>query len=133
MDGHVKILGALQIALGCLGALIGLGFLMFFGGLAGVVGITAARQDPDAMVAIPILAAIGGFICVVLLVLSLPSIVAGVGLLKFRPWARILTIVLCAIGLLNVPIGTAIGVYGLWVLLSRDTEPLFRAYPRRVA
>jgi hypothetical protein len=53
-----------------------------------------------------------------------------VGLLKFQPWARVLTIVLCAINLLNVPFGTALGIYGLWVLLNSETEQLFAA--RRV-
>ena len=54
-----------------------------------------------------------------------PGFVAGVGLLGFKPWARVLTIILSAIELLNVPFGTALGVYGLWILLSRETEPLF--------
>jgi hypothetical protein len=27
--------------------------------------------------------------------------------------------------LLSIPIGTALGVYGLWVLLNKETEPLF--------
>ena len=55
-----------------------------------------------------------------MLVLSLPGIIAGVGLLKFRPWARIVTIVLSALNLMNIPFGTILGVYGLWVMLSDD-------------
>ena len=58
-------------------------------------------------------------------VLSLPGIIAGIGLLKLQPWARILAIVISALNLLNVPIGTALGVYGLWVLLQAETERLF--------
>jgi hypothetical protein len=30
------------------------------------------------------------------------------------------------ISLLNFPIGTAIGVYGLWVLLTRNGEVVYR-------
>ena len=131
MDTHVRVLAVLHIVLGSLGALIGLGFLVVFGGLAGFVGLSAAPHNQDALVAVPILGLIGGALCILLLILSLPSIIAGIGLLKFRPWARILTIVLCALELLNVPIGTAIGVYGLWVLLSSETEPLFRSQPAR--
>jgi hypothetical protein len=133
VDSHVRIVGVLHIVLGCLGALVGLGILLLFGGLAGIVGIKAVPEDPDAIIAVPILATIGAVIAVAALVLSLPSILAGAGLLKYRPWARILTIVLSALHLLNVPFGTAVGVYSLWVLLSRETEPLFQAYPRRVA
>jgi uncharacterized membrane protein (DUF2068 family) len=42
----------------------------------------------------------------------------GWGLLKTRPWARGLAIVLGAISLLHFPLGTALGIYTLWVLLS---------------
>jgi hypothetical protein len=28
--------------------------------------------------------------------------------------------------LFSIPFGTALGIYGLWVLLRRETEPLFR-------
>ena len=62
-------------------------------------------------------------------VLSLPGIIAGIGLLKLQPWARILAIVISALDLLNVPIGTALGVYGLWVLLQAETERLFAQRP----
>jgi hypothetical protein len=37
-----------------------------------------------------------------------------------------LTIVLSALELMSVPIGTALGIYGLWVLLSPGAEQLFR-------
>jgi len=68
---------------------------------------------------------------IVVLAISAPSLIAGVGLLYFKPWARALTIILSVIHLFSVPIGTALGVYGLWVLLQRETEPLFRqATPR---
>ena len=60
-----------------------------------------------------------------LLALSLPGLIAGIGLLKFKSWARILGIVLCAICLIGIPFGTIFGVYGLWVLLTKDTERLF--------
>jgi hypothetical protein len=36
-----------------------------------------------------------------------------------------LTIILSALDLPGVPIGTALGVYGLWVLLKPETERLF--------
>ena len=130
MDTHVRVLAVLHIVMGGIGIVIGLGCLLLFGGIAGIVGVFG---EPDAMVAIPILSLIGGAVFVILLILSLPSIIAGIGLLKYQPWARTLTIVLSAIDLLNVPIGTAIGIYGLWVLLSRETEPLFQRHLQRAA
>lgn len=60
-----------------------------------------------------------------LVVLSLPGLIIGIGLIRRRPWARIAGIVLCILGLMAMPFGTIVGVYGLWVLFSKDTERLF--------
>lgn len=125
MESHVKTLGVLHIVLGSLGMVAALCLLLIFGGIAGLVGATDSTGD--ARIAVPILGGIGAFIFFVLLVLSLPGLIAGIGLLQFRPWARILTIVLSVLDLINVPFGTALGVYGLWVLLSQGSERLFRA------
>ena len=122
METHVKVLAVLHIVLGALGVLIGLGVFAFFGGIAGLVHLDG---DADSAVAIPILGAVGGFVFVVLLVLSVPGIIAGVGLLSYQPWSRIFTIVLSVLHLLNIPFGTALGIYGLWVLLSNEGARLF--------
>jgi hypothetical protein len=53
-------------------------------------------------------------------------LLAGWGLLNFKEWARILAIVISALNLLGFPIGTILGAYGLWVLLNKDTAPLFQ-------
>jgi hypothetical protein len=124
MVTHVKVLGALHIIFGALGVLVGLGILLMFGGISAVVGMS--DQSGDAAVAIPILGGIGAFLFVLVLILALPGIIAGIGLLQFRSWARTLAIILSAISLLNFPFGTALGIYGLWVLLQTSTEPLFR-------
>jgi hypothetical protein len=65
-------------------------------------------------------------VTIVVLVFSLPGLIAGVGLLSFRPWARILTIVISVLELPAFPFHTALGVYGLWVLLSVEGTALFR-------
>jgi len=65
----------------------------------------------------------------VILVMSLPCLILGYGLMNFRPWARILGIVLAALNLLNVPIGTAVSLYAFWVLLKPETEAMFKAAP----
>jgi len=124
MVTHVKVLGILHIVFGALGILLALGLLMLFGGLAGVIG--AAAETEDRATAVGVLGVIGAIVFFVVLILSLPGLIAGIGLLKFRPWGRILGIVISALDLIHVPFGTALGVYGLWVLLSNETEALFR-------
>lgn len=127
MDQHVKVLAVLYIVMGALGVLGALACLAIFGGLAGIVQVAGhANDNPEALVAAPILGIIAVLLTGVVFVMSLPGIVAGYGLLKFRSWARILTIILSGLNLFNVPVGTALGIYGLWVLLSKEAEPLFR-------
>ena len=126
MELHVKILAAFHLVFGALGLIGALTILLVFGGAAGVVG-TSATNNPDAWVAVPILGIVGSALVLVLVTLSLPGIIAGLGLIKLRPWARILAIVLSVLNLINIPIGTLLGIYGLWVLCSRETERLFTA------
>ena len=45
--------------------------------------------------------------------------------MKFQSWARIGGLILSALNLLNFPFGTALGFYGLWVLLNKETEAAF--------
>ena len=125
MAQHVKILAVLHLVFGGIGVLIACLILMLFGGIAGVVGMNA--NDADAWIAAPILIAIGSFVFFVIAVLSVPRVICGVGLLSFRPWARVLEVIISAISLLDMPFGTALGGYGLWVLLADQSQPLFQA------
>ena len=123
MASHVRALAILQIVYSALGLLLAILVFMLFGGIAAIVGFNAPLDD--SVVAVPILAAIGGIASSVLMVLSLPRLIAGIGLLKYQNWARILTLVISVLGLVDMPIGTAIGVYALWVLTHRDASPFF--------
>ena len=125
MDTHVKVLAFLYIIFGVLGTIVGLGLMA----LLSFIGVAGAASDPDAWMALPILGFTGAALGAFILILSLPGIFAGIGLLKYRPWARILTIVLSALNLMNFPIGTIIGIYGLWVMLSDEGSRLFARPP----
>jgi hypothetical protein len=122
---HVKVLGVLYLVMSGIGLLFALLIFFALGTAASIVGMSASPED--AAVAMPILGITGTALSMLLLLLSLPGLITGWGLLKLRPWARVLGIVLAVISLLNFPIGTAIGVYGLWVLLTKETERLFEA------
>lgn len=128
MANHVRILATLNIVLGALGVLGALIVLAFFGGIAALVGSGVGQSDMGDLppgAAAPVVGMVGAAIAIFILVLSLPGIITGIGLLQYREWARILGIVLSAISLPGVPVGTAIGVYGLWVLLNGETVRLF--------
>jgi hypothetical protein len=124
METHVKVLGALQIALGAFALLWALVIVLAFGVAAGLVGVSG---DPETAFALPIIGITGMALVTFLVTLSLPSIITGIGLFRLRPWARIAGIVLSILGMMMIPFGTIVGAYGLWVLFSKDSERLFTA------
>ena len=130
MDLQVRVLAVFHIVFGIIGLVVALGILIVFGGLAGAAGFAVA-EEPDAWIAVPLFSIIGTALMLVALTLSIPGIIGGWGLLKRRSWARVLMIVLSALHLINIPFGTVLAVYGLWVLLSDETESLFSA-PKQV-
>lgn len=124
MDKHIKVLGVLNIVWGAMSAIAGLIILLIFGGAYGVVSLVT-HQSPPAAIALPFIAMIGGAISLFLLLISIPSIVAGIGLYCFKPWSWLLAIIVSALNLLHIPFGTALGIYGFWVLLSNDSKRYF--------
>ena len=123
MTTHVKVLGVLYIVCGAIGVCVALFFGLAIGAATGIVGQAASPED--AAIALPIIGLGGTALVVLLLAFSLPGVIVGVGLLKLQSWARIFGIVVAAINLVNFPFGTALGIYGLWVLLNKETEVLF--------
>ncbi len=126
MRKHIQILGILSIVWGSFCAVGALIILLVFGGAIGLIE-AAANQDPGAHIAIPVVGVVGGAIFLLLMITGVPSIAAGIGLLRMAPWSRILGIVLCALHVFSFPLGTALGIYGLWVLFSDETVALFAA------
>lgn len=113
---HLQILGIIWIVLCVLRLIPGLGILFF-----GRLGLPFIPLPARTFV-IPILGAVGIF----LVVTAVAGIVAGWGLLDRRPWARMLAIVLGCAALIDIPFGTALGIYTLWVLASAGAEPEYR-------
>jgi hypothetical protein len=77
-------------------------------------GFAANPLPPRPHVAV----AVGSF----LILLGLPGIIGGWALLTGRSWGRPLVLVLGILSLFNIPIGTAVGIYTLWALLSDASE-----------
>jgi Na+-driven multidrug efflux pump len=117
MESHVKAVGIIHIAFSVLGIIMA---LVFFSVLNLVARIPEVEEE-----AVRILQAVGMIIPWFIIVFSLPGVVGGIGLLKYQGWARILVLILSFLDLLNFPIGTAVGIYAIWVLFDKRTEKLF--------
>jgi len=120
MSSHIKVVGTLHIVFGILGILASLLIVLFYGGLASIIGFN--DHSDDKYIAIPILGFIFGLGAVLVFLLSLPGLVGGIGLLLGCNWGRIVLIVVSCLELLKFPFGTALGVYSLWVLTNKETE-----------
>lgn len=116
---HVRLLGLLWLALGA------------FNTVGGVVLYIVANTifahfhpqvPPDAPNPGFFLRPLLSVIAIALLVKAAAGLIAGWGLVQQEPWARILALVLAFISLFNVPFGTALGVYTMWVLLPSQSE-----------
>jgi hypothetical protein len=113
---HVPVLGWLLIVGHAMFLLVGvLVFLL-------LTGIGVASGEREAMT---ILGTVGIAVGLLLVALGIPGLVAGAGLLARKSWARILAIVVAILGLVNVPIGTLIGLYALWVLMQEAATEYF--------
>lgn len=116
VETHITILGWLHIFGNAMLLVIGvMGFLF-------LTGIGVVSEDPMAVRVLSLIGTIGALFFGVV---ALPGLVAGIGLLARKPWARILALVMGFLGLINFPVGTAIGVYTFWVLFQVDAPDRF--------
>ena len=115
MENHVKVLGILNVVYGGMGLLGGLIAVLVLGGTAGILQ-SVSQREPDAWIAASIVGTLALIVFVLVTVLSIPCIIAGYGLLSGKSWGVMFALVISAINVLNIPIGTCIGGYGLWVL-----------------
>jgi len=57
---------------------------------------------------------------------SMAGLLAGIGLMARSPWARMLAIVMGCINLIHFPLGTALVIYTLWVLVPQGADADYR-------
>lgn len=120
MEKHINIVAALQIGLSIFNLLIA--FLIFT-----VLKLVGGFVD-DANGA-TILSLIADVLAIVFIIISVPGILAGMGLYKRKEWARVLSLILSVIEIFSFPFGTAIGIYSIWVLIQPETITEFNNIP----
>ncbi len=115
---HVTMVGALHIGFGTIGVIgaIILHFVMGF----------ASSFVKDVEVASTVLNFLSTGLPLIIGVISVIKLAGGIGLLSFQKWARIFVLIVSAIGCLNIPVGTVIGVYSIWVLMQDDVIRMFK-------
>ena len=114
-EKHLTILSILFLTFDSILFLLGIAFLKGFS----IIG-SFLQNDTASL----LLSSVGTFVGSILLAIAIPAIIAGVGLIYRKSWSRILALIICMIKLFNIPFGTAIGVYGIWVLMQDETIQL---------
>lgn len=114
---HVRLLGLLWLAFAAFNT-IGAAVLYVLANT-----LFAHLHDMGAPEGTSFLRPLLSVIAILLFAKAAFGFIAGWGLLQHEKWARILALVLAFISLFtNIPFGTALGVYTMWVLLPSESE-----------
>jgi zinc ribbon protein len=124
MDMHINILGWLLIGSGILTAIFGF-IVIFAGQIVRHLPIPVSSEMPFGMP--HFVAWITSVVGLGILALAAGTTGAGVGLLQYKSWARTFAIVMAVLMLFHFPIGTVIGGYAFWVLLSQEGQQYYKS------
>lgn len=123
MRKHVELVGVLYFVWGSLFVLIGVAFLALAFGSAAI----ATSSEGDRSFAAGITAATFAGLAAVSLIWGLVHIWDAVAVRHCRELGRAIAMVLAVLNLFLLPVGTALGIYTLWVLTQDETRPLFES------
>ena len=115
--GHLRLLGILWIAISAFRLLPGLALAIVF---QSGFPFQGAGDVPDF---VPVLLHTIGSL---LLAGGVLGIIVGIGLVNRQGWARTGALILGGLSLIDMPFGTALGIYTLWVLLPAESEEEYR-------
>ncbi len=110
MNKHINILGSLFLALSIF--MIIIGFVTHY--------MLDTMKPPGGVMPWDM----GDWFGIIIFIISLPQLICSYGLLTKKSWSRTFGIVLSCLSPLSFPIGTAIGIYGFWVLFKDETKEL---------
>lgn len=118
MEKHVNLIAILWIALGA---------ITFFGGFVAFFILFGISFIPDIGYETPvILRTVGIGVAIFLFILSIPKVIAGIGLMKKKEWGRILALIVAFLSILNFPLGTALAIYTFVILIKDEAVQLFK-------
>jgi hypothetical protein len=91
-----------------------------------IVGV-ASVNSPDGGTATAITGVVGLLVGGLFLLIAAANLIVGWGLWQRREWARLGALGLCIFRLVNIPLGTFIGMLIIWYLLQDRIKAEFTA------
>jgi hypothetical protein len=123
VQGHVHLLGILWLAISAFNTIGGVILYLVANTLfAHLHEMGAPPETPTGF-----LRSLLSVVAIFILAKAACGFLAGWGLLQRESWARVIALVLGFISLFNIPFGTAVGVYTLWVLLPAQSQQEYEA------
>jgi hypothetical protein len=123
MKAHLNVVGVIDVVVGVFFTLVGVLVSAAVVLLSPWLSDSAFWQQEEGVIAFALWLLVSGLF----IVIGIPSLIAGIGLLKQKRWARILGMIVAVLALASFPVGTAAGIYTLWVLTQKETEQLLGA------
>jgi len=113
LDGHKKVLGILYV----ISAVLTITVMLLLKAILSIVfSIALDKADPDDRMIIDIILSLVQFLpYLIVIFISIPTLIAGIGLLTRQRWAPLFALIMGCFKLFSFPIGTAIGVYAIWI------------------
>lgn len=125
IETHFTVVAVIEFALA--GPLLLFGLFVAVGGLVGA-GFAEAFSGVPALGSL--IAGAGLLVGLLFVGLALPAIASAVGLLQRKSWAKVLTLVVAVLNLLNIPVGTIFGIYAIWVMTRPETDRALGRTPK---
>jgi hypothetical protein len=124
---HNNLFGIFVLIQGGIVLLIGLAFVVLYGILGATMVGTAHKQEDQLVGGVFVVA--GVVIGAVCILLSIFYFFTGLKIRKQKSIGRVLGIVVSVLSLFSFPLGTALGIYGLWFLLGDMGKAIYSGQP----
>lgn len=121
---HLRLLAILWFVLAVLSGLVPTIVMLVASGFVGTILQEHGGGEPIATAIAPIAVMV---MALLFAAFTLVMFLTGWGLYKVRPWGRTLAIVMGILAVFHPPLGTALGIYTLIVLLSSNAGDEYRA------
>ncbi len=125
MEKHIQLVGILNIVYRSFILFISVAICLLIAWITRAIQLEVCHNGDVPLEFLNVIPLILCTFAAVLFIVSLLGILGGIGVLKRKEWGRIITLIVSILNLIHIPIGTALGVYSLWVLMNDETIKMF--------
>ncbi len=124
IDSHKRTLAIIHISLGIFKLFVYGGLIVFFSSFLPFIESEIIKEEGQeaSLIFDFITSAFYSILVIAATLTSIPSIIGGFAVLKEKEYGLVLILISGCISLLSFPIGTAVGVYSIWVFVENNRQ-----------